>query len=222
MKRFVVFVFITFLALSKLATAQVTIYGISIPGLHQKNGKGKYDIIINKTVIKTGQAILKIAPPARAENNFKICTNCCFSPANKNPEFYDFGSGYVQTEPMATAKIYIWTKRGSQPISNLEDLKGKKVGIRRGMPYGKTFENSGLNTQDVNNIEQNIIKLEKGRIDAFIAYVPDAYNIFKDIGMVPLPHDKNNPIAIHEDSLVCKGVSSQFIKDFNRMLKSLN
>lgn len=206
---------------SQIAFSQVTIIGIDIPGLHQKNGGGEYDNIINAGIVKNGKATLEVHPPVRAKDKFDNCTNCCFSPANKNPDFYEFGSGYVQTNPMAVAKIYIWTKKGSMKtaISSLSDLKGKKVGIRHGMPYGKTFEKAKLNTEAVKTIEQNIKKLNRGRIDAFVAYVPDAYAAFQKLGIEPYPHAKDKPIAVHEDALVCKGVSKQFIKDFNRSLK---
>jgi hypothetical protein len=207
------------LSFVSIANAQVLIIGLDIPGLHQKDGNGDYDKIINQKLVKSGKATLKVLPPARAESNFMKCNNCCFSPANQNPEFYDFGKEYIQTKPMGIAKIYIWTKRGSKAIDNLNDLKGKKVGIRHGMPYGKTFDSLGLKTEPVKTIKSNILKLEKGRLDAFIAYVPDAYTIFDELGMDPLPHAKNKPMAVHEDSLVCKGVSDQFVQGFNNSLK---
>ena len=214
-------ILIILIALSFLpvANAQVKIIGIDIPGLHQKDGKGEYDQIINRILLNSNRATLKVLPPARAESAFKNCNNCCFSPANKNPEFYDFGLGYVQTKPMGVAKIYIWTRKGSSAIHNLSDLKGKKVGIRHGMPYGKTFDNSGLKTESVSTINSNILKLKKGRIDAFIAYVPDAYAAYSEMGIEPQTHAKDKPLAIHEDSLICRGVSDDFIQTFNKGLK---
>lgn len=215
MKWFMILIAFSYLS---VANAQVLVIGIDIPGLHQKNGGGDYDKIINQSLVKAGKATLKVMPPARAESEFKRCSNCCFSPANKNPEFYDFGDDYIQTKPMGIAKIYIWSKIGSKAIDSLDELRGKKVGTRHGMPYGRTFDNFGLKTEPVKTIKSNILKLEKGRIEAFIAYVPDAYNVFDEMGIEPFPHAKNKPMAVHEDSLICKDVSDTFIQEFNNSL----
>ena len=203
------------------AGANVSIIGIDIPGLHDSKGGGAYDQIINEAAVSTGLASLKVFPPARAEAQFASCTNCCFSPANKNQEFYDFGADITQTLPMNVAKIYIFSPPGSAEISSLSALKGKKVGIRTGMPYGKTFDAAGLKTSAVSDIGQNIKKVQGKRLDAFIAYIPDAYIAFKDMGISPFPHAKSTPIAVHEDSLVCRGVSASFIESFNTNLQKM-
>ena len=201
--------------------ADVKIFAIEIPGLHQKDGKGVYDQILQETVIKNNLATIKLYPPARAESMFSKCKNCCFSPANKNPEFYDYGDDIVQTDPMNIAKIYIFVKKGQAPINRLEDLKGKKIGVRTGMPYGKSFDNAKLKTQAVPKLELNIKKVQIGRIDAFVAYIPDAYNAFRGLGIEPLPHDVAKPVAVHPDSLVCRNVQPEFIDKFNELLKEL-
>lgn len=197
------------------ANAEVKVIALDIPGLHQKDGKGAYDEVITKSVVNSGKAKIVILPPARAEAEFTKCTNCCLSPANNNPEFYDYGDEVVVTKPMDTAKVYIFTGKGKAVLSSLDSLKGKKVGARIGMPYGKTFDNSGIEAKLVSEIGTNIKKLDSGRIDAFIAYVPDAYIAFEKLNVPAYPHDKANPIAIHPDSLVCKGASKEFISTFN-------
>lgn len=203
-------------------SAQTQIIGIEIPGLHEKSGAGAYDQIINTILVEDGSARLEVYPPARAEHLFSKCTDCCFSPANKNPEFYDYGDDIVQTDPMSTAKIYIFTAAGQPVISNLSELKGKKVGTRFGMPYGETFDKMALKTEAAQTIKANIKKVMSGRLDAFVAYVPDAYQAFKDMNMEPLPHDRDNPVAVHDDCLVCREVSGEFIQKFNRKLKAVD
>ena len=211
-------IFAVFLFCSTQAFAQVKVIGIEIPGLHDKSGNGEYDKIVNKALVSKGKAILKVLPPARAEAEFKNCNNCCFSPANKNPDFYDFGSDIVQTKPMNTAKVYIFTAPGSTIISSLDGLKGKKIGTRKGMPYGNAFNNAGLTVNEVSDIEKNITKLKNGRIDAFVAYVPDAYIAFDAMGIPAFPHAEDKPIATHPDSLVCRGVDKEIINTFNAQL----
>lgn len=215
--------FFLFCISSSLLGSEVMIIGIEVQGLHQKDRKGVYDQIITETVVKARLAILNVYPPARAARNFSNCQNCCFSPANENPEFYEFGENVVQTDPMNFAKIYIFVPPGKSPISHLEDLLSKKVGVRRGMPYGKSFENIKikLKTVTVTNLKQNIRLIQAGRIDVFIAYVPDAYKIFRELSLKPFPHDVSHPIAVHQDRMVCKGVKPEFIAKFNEILNQM-
>lgn len=192
-------VFISFLFLFNTAFAQ-TIIGIDIPGLHSSDGKGLYDVAIkDATGVKT-----LILSPARAVSSYDSCVDCCISPANKNPDFYEYGAGHIVSKPMFTAKIYIFSKPGSQVITDLDSLRGKKVGLRKGMPYGNKIENSGARFVRADKLTQNIKKLEQGRIEYMIAYTPDIYDVFDSIGKSPFPHAEAEPIAAHEDSLLCK------------------
>jgi len=199
----------------------VTIYALKLDGLHQKDGKGAYDMIINESLPSSNGAKLEVKPPAYAEKLFSKCTNCCISPANKSPEFYDYGADTVESKAMNYAKIYIYTPKGSATINSLAGLKGKKVGVRHGLPYGKSYDAAGLNSKAVDKIEKNIKKIDHGSIDAFIAYVPDANIVFKGLGIAPYPHDTANPMAVHPDALVCKGVPDSFMDGFNQGIKKI-
>ncbi|MEH6347143.1 MAG: ABC transporter substrate-binding protein [Bermanella sp.] len=208
--------------LSASLWAEVTVIGTDIPGLHQKDGKGVYDMIINETLLSKGLATLTVLPPARAEAQFESCQNCCFSPANKNPDFYDFGGDVMVSDPMNVAKVYIFSAPGKKAFASYANLKGKKTGVRRGMNFGKSFVAANLKASEANNLEQNIKKLENGRIDAMVAYVPDAYLAFSGMGKGEFPHAKNQPVAVHNDALVCRGVPADFIGKFNGNLKKLS
>ena len=81
-------------------------------------------------------------------------------------------------------------------LSRLSDLKGMKVGVRTGMPYGSRVEKAGLNLIKAKTDEANVKKLKAGRIDAFLAYTPDMMTVFQDLGMSPLPHAADKPVAI--------------------------
>jgi len=198
-----------------------TIYAIEIPGVYQEDKQGAYDKVLKKTRILNSLAILKTYPPIRAQLMFKQCTNCCFTPANSLKSFYQFKGDIVETDAINIAKIFIFVKEGQKPIDNLSALSGKNIGARTGMPYGDILINKNLNVHYVDTIEQNIKKLALNRIDAFIAYVPDAYNAFKQLHIKPLPHNKAKPLAIHPDRLVCKGVTKKLITTFNKNLHKL-
>ena len=54
---------------SSALCAEVAIIGTDIPGLHQKDGKGVYDIIVNEALVSKGLANLKVYPPPEPRQN---------------------------------------------------------------------------------------------------------------------------------------------------------
>lgn len=218
MNRMIYILAISFIAVTSIGYAKVTVIGVEIPGLFQKDGNGSYDKIVTRTVVNSGHAKLEILPPDEAFKKFENCTECCIAPANLDPDFYSFGSNVVATNSMFASKIYIFTAKDQPALDSLDQLKEKKVGIRTGMPYGNVFKSAGLETYAVPDIKWNIQQLDAGRIDAFVAYVPDAYTAFDEMGVEPYPYVKKSPLAIHPDALVCRGVSDDFINAFNNEL----
>lgn len=205
------------------AYAQVTIYAYDIPGLYQEDGGGVYDTIVEQLVSSAGMGQLKILPGIRAEKEFARCQNCCISPANTNPAFYDFDDDVIATDPMNVAEIYIFSRRNNPPIVDIDALQGKRVGVRRGMMTSlqSVLDRGDFRLQPVNSIEQNVDKLDKGRIDAFIDFVPDVYLAASALGIDPHPHTKGTPLERHPDSLVCRAVSDQFLTTFNDGLQAM-
>jgi hypothetical protein len=209
---------------SAVANAQQNeIVAVAIDGLHQSDGNGLYDQIIATAAQNGADVSVKALPPNRAFALFESGKAPCITPANKNPAFYDFPFETVQSTPMFVAKVYIFTPDGTAPVSDLKALQGQKVGIRTGMPYGQDVEGAGLNFVDAPTIESNIKKLQAGRIDSFIAYYPDVYTAFDQLGMAPLPHAVDAPVATHEDSILCRtdmggeGIVASFNKALDAM-----
>lgn len=193
-----------------------------IEGLHQSDGQGLYDRVIQE--IETDVSVeVQVLPPLRAFNTFESCTDCCITTANANPEFYDFQNGYVLSEPVTVAQVFIWTLPGTEPISDLASLKGLRVGARQGMPYGTSIESAGLNLDFSPSIESNIKKARAGRLDAFLGYTPDAYAAFDALGEPLFSHAKDAPIVTHPDSIVCKSSdqAETYIGQFNDQLAEM-
>ena len=89
------------------------------------------------------------------------------------------------------------------------------------MPYGAKVDSSGIILERVASIETNSKKLELGRIEAMIAYVPDAYTAFANLGKAPFAHNTKAPLVIHEDSLVCRNVPKRSIEQLNQYIESV-
>ena len=182
--------------------AETMVSALEIPGLHTKAADGVYDQIFARISELTGVSIKATPlPPGRAIAQFEAGEIDCLSPADS--DFYNMSGPSIQSKPMNLAKVFIYTKKGSAPVSSLDALAGKRVGGRQGMPYGEAVDKATFKFLLAPTIEANIKKLEAGRIDAFLAYVPDAWDAFSAMGMDELPHDPNSPVVIHEDSILC-------------------
>ncbi|MBE9065028.1 ABC transporter substrate-binding protein, partial [cf. Phormidesmis sp. LEGE 11477] len=201
-----------------------SVAALQVDGLFQKDGQGIYDQVF-AAVEKHADGLIEsqTVAPNRAFQDFESGKVACLSPANTNTNFYQFGFATTQSNPMSVAKIYIFTKAGSAPVSDLNALNGMRVGVRSGMPYGDQIESADLKLVEARTIEANVKKLEAGRIDAFIAYVPDAYSAFENMGIDNLPHAEDTPVAVHEDALLCRNDKGgeTIVSKFNAALDEL-
>lgn len=203
----------------------INIFTLDIPGLHNKDGQGAYDIIIKKIMADQYTIVLQPLPPKRALAYFKRCNSCCFSPGNTDVNFYDFDRQARETEPMTVAKIFIFSAYGSEPFRSLRELEGKEVGIRAGMPLSnnivQAIDSKKFNVQNAATLEANLTRLKLGRVDAALGWFPDSELLFTQNKMKPYPHDKRFPVAVHHDALVCKGVPERFFQVFNQGIRLL-
>jgi len=198
------------------------IYLTEIEGLHQKDNKGAYDLLLNEALkgIK-GPVNIKLLDPGSSTVNFTSCENCCISPANNNANFYNWSGKIEELAAFNYAKVYAFSKQGSELITSLEQLKGKKVGGRTGMPYGNKVEGAGLNLIGADTIEENIRKTESGELDAFVAFVPDAYMAYKAAGVTNIPYSKKSALSIHIDRMICRNAPRVFIDKYNANMKTM-
>jgi len=198
------------------------IYLTEIEGLHQKDNKGAYDLLLNEALkgIK-GPVNIKLLDPGSSTVNFTSCENCCISPANNNANFYNWSGKIEELAAFNYAKVYAFSKQGAELITSLEQLKGKKVGGRTGMPYGNKVEGAGLNLIGADTIEENIRKTESGELDAFVAFVPDAYMAYKAAGVTNIPYSKKSALSIHIDRMICRNAPRVFIDKYNANMKTM-
>lgn len=199
----------------------IKLYVQFIPSLFQYDNQGVYDQLIRLATPDGYSISLQVLPNHRASNKFKTCTNCCLSPANLNPNFYSFGKEVKATQPLNRAKAYIFSLTEDEVYTKLSQLVGKRVGLERGMNYGKAVAAGDFIPSVTNTLLQNFKMLAIHRIDTMIAYTPDIYQAFKEVDPNRFHYDEMQPIAIHNDALVCRDVELDFIKGFNTNLESL-
>jgi len=207
--------------------AEVRVSASQLTGLFERDGSGLYDKVFAAIGAVNGETYnLKILPPLRAENAFRDGDFPCATPFNKNKIFYDWSFSVVEGAIFTEAKIYIFTAPGTTAIHDLSTLVGKKIGITQGVPLGSKVYSAGLNLKKSPSIKANIKKLQKGRLDAFLAYWPDVYTAFDELNISPFPHVIDTPVSIHNDTLLCRAdqngeaIITKFNEGFKIILKN--
>lgn len=202
--------------------AAVKLAAYETPSLLQANGKGKYDKVfemLNGYFDRNWR--YPVLNAEEIEKRFEAKEVDCIIPFDI--DFYEGNHEVKQSDYINLAKVYIFTKPEFGLLAGVESLKGKRVAARRGMPYGAEVAAARLEIHWGDTIQANIMKLLNGRVDAMIAYVPDAWFAFKYLKMEPLLYDAENPLVIHEDAFLCHDTEQTeiFIKQFNRGIKFL-
>ncbi len=208
-----------FLAEFSHAFSNIKIASYDIPAIIQADGKGEYDKIFQQVNgITDSKLQYQVLPPARVDIMFNSKQIDCILPFDK--KFHE-DANTINSMPFSIAQAYIYSAKGTQALT-LNQLKNKKVGARLGMLYGPEFDDAQLNVEYVSYIEQNIDKLNAGRIDAFVAWAPDSIQAFKNKSIGNLPHTKS--FIRHNDAFLCHDTiaARKFIKTFNRGLKILH
>jgi len=203
----------------------IHIVAYDIEGLHQTDNKGKYDRVLAEVLPLEFDYKIQVAPPKRALRIFEQCAACCLSPMNDNPEFYDYAEtlGAIQLPAYNSAVAYLFSQRDMQPIKSLEQLAGKTLALQSGMSFGKSFikntQKQNIASMRVPDFDSLFKMLELKRVDAVAAYIPDALLYFSNRNLAPFPYAKEFPLVIHEDALLCKNVSPEFIRRYKRKME---
>ena len=125
----------------------------------------------------------KLLPWVRLENELKRGAasevDCAFS-FSKNvsrQSYMDFTS-----TPIKSTHYVLFAKKGVFTASaGLAQMKGKRIGLRRGFIVSSAFEDMRtareLVVEEIDSDEANFIKLEKGRIDGVIASADSGYTM---------------------------------------------
>jgi ABC-type amino acid transport substrate-binding protein len=219
MKRILLIVTATLLA--GQAHAAPKIGAQAIPGVFEVDKSGDYDKVLAQIAASGVPLDYVVVAPGRAEAEFKEGKLDCLAPADAR--FWTTQEKLVNSEPLNVAKIFLFSRPGEGPYTSLDPLKGKRLGARRGLPYGPKLAASGVVPELVNEDDQNVQKLAAKRIDAFLAYVPDMWLWAADKKQ-PLPnHDKNTPFDVHRDALLCRDTPEvrAYLKSFDAQVSKM-
>jgi len=130
---------------------------------------------------------------------------------------------FYPDEPIIESPWVIWTSKET-PISSLEDLKGRTIGVVLGYSYTHEFWKfiqDNCDVEHVSNDEINFKKLKMGRLDAIAAEYGNGLHLMKKLNARNIrPHPR---VQIKRDGLYIVfskiRTSEEFVKEFSEELK---
>lgn len=148
--------------------ANNTIGSYFIPGLVVNKKEGLFVKLHNEIMNRSQLPLeLVIEPTQRVQQSFKNNQLIGYFPELWQ-QIPKAKSEIIVSDSIWLKSIIIFTRKGSQAITQLSDLEGLTIGAVRGYSYGQAESNKNIKIQYVNNEMQNIKKLLSGRIDAII------------------------------------------------------
>lgn len=201
-----------FLSFSAAHCAETKVVATKLDGVLERNHSGVYDQVFQEIKLD-----YDVYSPEVALDKFKGNEFDCIFPLDQ--DFYGDRTNTVQSVPINLAKIHIFTLKG-QPITDLEKLKGLRVGMRSGLNYGPKLSFPRFKVEYANSIYINVWKLRSERIDAIIDFNPDMEDYLNKVA-VNLVYDKNAPVIVHRDALLCHDgpKEREFVQRFNKSVK---
>ena len=192
--------------------AQTKIVATKLDGVVERNHSGVYDQVFGELKFD-----YEVFSPELALDKFKGNEFDCIFPLDQ--DFYGDKSNTVQSTPINLAKIFIFTLKGP-PITDLDKLKGMRVGMRSGLNYGPKLSYPRFKVEFANSIYSNVWKLRSDRIDAIVDFNPDMEDYLKKVSL-SLVYDKNAPVIVHKDALLCHDgpKEREFVQRFNKAVK---
>jgi len=184
------------------------------------NKKGPYNDLMDQIKKKTPFELFYL-PPARSAKLLATKRIDCLIPGNINQ--VEHPEQHVASISFNYARAHVFTNKNSPTIQSLAALDGKTLATRRGYHYGDKSFGTNIKSVKVNTIKQSILMLEKGRIDAFVAYSPDILGALKDFNSISFHYDKNFIIHQQSEQFVCQKTerNKQFIKELNKAITEL-
>jgi ABC-type amino acid transport substrate-binding protein len=198
-----------------VGAAEVKLGVVAIPGVLEADKSGDYDKVLARVGAVAGKPFKYVVlPPNRIEADLKSGDIDCLLPMDAR--YWKEKGNYVNSEPLNVAKSYFFSRQGDGPYTSLDQVKGKTIGIRTGLPYGPKLDGY-TQLAAVASDDQNVQKLNSKRIDVFLAYMPDM-SIWAKEKKAALPSYKaDTPFDTHRDAFLCRNTPEvqEFLKAFN-------
>ncbi len=207
------------------AEDDVDLVFVNLPTLisNEPGKQGKYNQAFDQILPHFSGHLNNIfMPPTRAYLAFSKGMKDCIFPANSST--INNHKSLIVSKSFGEAHAHVFTLSARPVIKDSKALEGLRLGIRRGFDYGGYNFSSSIDTIEVDSIEQNLMMLASERIDAFVAYEPDALTVFAQNPEISIHRDKGFTIYSQFDQIAChqSPTNLDFITQINQAMNLTN
>ena len=173
-----------------------------IPLMVQDAEHGVFITLTQEIIRRLGiSATIRVSPPQRAIRELILGDADVLFPALD--VFFDAKQAMPSQDVSRTDEViyvkrdYVFTRRGNPPLTKLEDLKNKRVGLTRGYPYARAVEYAFDYKLDYSQTDEiGVRKLMLGRLDAFIVEQQSGIKAFENAGALEsMQYDAAQPVS---------------------------
>jgi len=177
-------------------TEEVRISAGIFMGIIDEDGEGPYQLILKEAAMRSGITISEqIYPLRRAINEFTKMKTLAIYGMTKSIIDEIGDDRIITTFPLGVFKLFLFTRNDEAPISSYDQLKDRKVGGVIGYEaYYQPLIDHDVPIDYMVKEENQFKKLEMGRIDVIIGFLPDWIPFLNN-----LSYDPDFPIHIDYD-----------------------
>lgn len=194
----------------------------NIVGLVEEGGTGQYQLVIREAATRANLTFTEYFYPQKRALMmfFNQDAPCIYAYTDLAVETLG-REQVVASFPLGVFKQYIFTKKGTPVFTSIDQLKGKSVGGVHGddiQPWYPKFTAVGIHLELVSSTEQNIEKLQLGRLDAMISFLPD---ISEYVDQLSFAQDR--PLLVSSDRITCHNTPEgrEFIDKISPALQTM-
>ncbi len=190
-------------------------------GIINKDGKGPYQLILKEAAKRANISISEEVYPLKRAVRMFARKKFLAIYGMTDAVIEEIGDDKIITSyPLGVYKLFIFTGKRETPVSSYEQLKGKSIGGVSGYEaYYQELVNNNIRIDYLANEENQIKKLEAGRIDAIIGFMPDWIPFLNK-----LSYDPGFPIHLGYDYMTVWNTpeGKSFVDKISPVLRDMN
>lgn len=199
-RRYVAMTLLLSASASLAQAPPVPVVTYPIPVHVESPEKGLFIDLVRAVATEAGLAVhVSVQPPPRALQSFGSGQHAVVFPALD--VLFPENAGIVRSKEAIDCKEdFVFTRRGTALLTQLDELHGLRVGITRGYPYAREVgESKTLAIETALSDEANLQKLVAGRIDAFILDEKTGVRALEQTGLgEQVQYDPARPVSRQE------------------------
>lgn len=174
-------------------TKSYTMGSFPIPLMVEDHEHGVFVELFHEVVKRIGEPIaLEVYPTQRTQKLFTEGSIIGFFPASDKSA----GEKVAKSRPFYSKKNVIFVRQDDPYITEVDQLKGKMVGLTKGYTYGPEItEDPDIAVEYADSDVLNMRKLSKGRLDAFIVEEQSGLKAVEESGVSDVVYDPQKPLS---------------------------